>query len=49
VEIGNDQYEIRSLHDKCLDVSGGSADDGTPIVQHSRHGGPNQKFRLRDV
>ena len=31
---------------KCLDVSGGSLDDGASIIQWQCHGGANQNWRL---
>jgi Ricin-type beta-trefoil lectin domain-like len=43
-------YELRARHSgKCLDVYGGSTDDGASVIQFSCHGGYNQQWRLWDV
>ena len=36
--------EIRGIAGKCLDVSGGGSDDGTPIILWPCHGGANQRW-----
>ena len=47
-DVGGATYSrIVSRHSgKCLDVSGGSADDGASIVQWQCHGGQNQNWLL---
>ena len=37
---------VASHSQKCLDVSGGSLDDGASIIQWQCHGGANQQWRL---
>ncbi|MEU4470233.1 RICIN domain-containing protein [Micromonospora sp. NPDC023888] len=34
---------------QCLDVAGGSQDDGTPLMQFPCHGGANQQWRLSPI
>jgi hypothetical protein len=31
---------------KCLDLPGGQAGDGTPVIQYDCHGGPNQQWKI---
>ena len=37
---------VASHSQKCLDVNGGSLDDGASIIQWQCHGGDNQQWRL---
>ncbi|GAA2965392.1 RICIN domain-containing protein [Actinokineospora diospyrosa] len=40
-------HELRPLSsDKCLDVDGGSLEDGANVIQWSCHGGLNQQWQL---
>ena len=39
--------EIRGIAGKCLDVSGGGSDDGTPIILWPCHGGGNQQWMVQ--
>lgn len=39
--------EIVGLGGKCLDITGGRADDGTPVILWDCHGGGNQRWRIR--
>jgi uncharacterized protein (DUF1800 family) len=40
-------YELVARHSsKCLDVGGGSQDDGRAVIQWDCHGGANQQWRL---
>ena len=38
---------VASHSRKCLDVSGGSLDDGASIIQWNRHGGNNQSWSVQ--
>ena len=40
---------IASHSQKCLDVTGGSTQDGTPIIQWQCHGGDNQAWSIEPV
>ena len=40
---------VASHSQKCLDVNGGSLDDGASIIQWQCHGGANQQWRLEAV
>ncbi|MEV7790026.1 protein kinase [Streptomyces sp. NPDC088106] len=42
-------FHIWTFAGRCLDVWGASTGDGTRIVQHVCHGGPNQQFTLHPV
>src|SRR5262249_32675980 len=37
---------VNAKDNRCLDVNGGSKDNGAQIVQWDCHGGPNQQWRL---
>ena len=37
---------VNEHDDKCLDVSGGSYDDGAPVIAWPCHGGDNQRWDL---
>jgi hypothetical protein len=46
-DIGGSRYKIVARHSgKCLDVLGGSQQDGAAIGQWDCNGGPNQQWRL---
>ncbi|NLD92512.1 MAG: hypothetical protein GX639_07560, partial [Fibrobacter sp.] len=46
--IDDGVYYIRNKHsNKYIDVRGGSANNGTEIIQHSYNGNANQKFRIQ--
>jgi hypothetical protein len=38
---------VNAKDNRCLDVNGGSKDNGAQIVQWDCHGGPNQQWRLQ--
>ncbi|GGM07067.1 RICIN domain-containing protein [Dactylosporangium sucinum] len=38
---------VNAQDNRCLDVNGGSKDNGAQIVQWDCHGGPNQQWRLQ--
>lgn len=40
---------VRSEIDQVLDVYEGSTEPGTPVTAYSKHGGPNQIFRIVTV
>ena len=40
---------VASHSSSCLDVNGGSLDDGASIIQWQCHGGDNQQWRLEVV
>ncbi|MBQ0864176.1 serine/threonine protein kinase [Streptomyces sp. RK75] len=42
-------FHIWTFAGRCLDVWYSSTEDGTRIVQHSCHGGPNQQFTLHPI
>ncbi|WP_199725544.1 RICIN domain-containing protein [Nocardiopsis sp. Huas11] len=44
--VGQSLFEIGTFAGKRLDVHEIRTDDHAPIVQYTRHGGPNQLFRL---
>jgi len=47
---GTGSYElVDAASSKCVDVYGGSGDDGAPVVQWDCNGGGNQTFQLREV
>jgi hypothetical protein len=40
---------LKGLGEKCLDVPGGVAADGTPVQIFSCHGGPSQELKMTQV
>lgn len=45
---GPDTYTFVNAKDnRCLDVNGGSRDNGAQVLQWDCHGGPNQQWQLR--
>ncbi|UWP80600.1 RICIN domain-containing protein [Dactylosporangium fulvum] len=48
--VGNSQDTflfVNAKDNRCLDVNGGSKDNGAPIVQWDCHSAPNQQWRLQ--
>ena len=41
--------EIRGIGNKCLDVSGGGSEDGTPVIIWSCYGGANQQWTFTNT
>lgn len=47
---GTPAYLVKAKHSgKCLDVGGGSRNNGANIIQWNCHGGDNQRFRIYDA
>jgi|GEM_PF-163266 len=50
-KVTSTEYVFKSMADttKVLDVQGGSATDGTPIIVYNLHGGNSQKWKVTDA
>ncbi|MEU7608822.1 RICIN domain-containing protein [Micromonospora sp. NPDC049204] len=48
--VGPEAFTVaNAASGQCLDVEGGSKDDGTPLMQFPCHGGANQQWRLPPI